>query len=167
VEKLKKVKEISIIVVLLGAGGKGLKQRRNLKNELKKMNIIAVIPEDDFAKEVPPPLIEEFMLTQGDMDLVFINVESWGSATEFGQFHERWEIAPKLRVIVEHKYHPLYGSSTNPTSYLTNSYLIHEAVYGHVYAVDETGGRFATTRDVTIKLADAYRWWKALASSPP
>jgi len=55
------------------------------------------VPEDDFS-DVPPSLAERSTLKESDVELVFVNVESWGSATEFGQFHTDEKIAPKLRV---------------------------------------------------------------------
>lgn len=44
----KKIRETSVIIVLLGAGGRGLRQRRMLRDELASMGMIALIPEDDF-----------------------------------------------------------------------------------------------------------------------
>ncbi|MEM3465693.1 MAG: hypothetical protein QW566_04390 [Candidatus Jordarchaeales archaeon] len=155
----KKTGETSIIIVLLGAGGRGLRQRRALRNRLASMGMVALIPEDDFPREVAPSLVEEAVLSKGDVELVFINVESWGTATEFAQFHGSRRIAGKLRVLVEHEHHPLYGSSA---SYLTDVYLTHLAVFGHVYAVDDSRRTvFPTVREVVVKLAERYRVCKA------
>jgi len=156
----KKIRETSIIIVLLGAGGRGLRQRRVLKSRLASMGMVALIPEDDFPGEVAPSLVEEALLSKGDVELVFINVESWGTATEFTQFHGNRRIAPKLRVLVEHVHHPLYGGSA---SYLTDVYMTHLAVFGHVYAVGGSRGNvFPTVREVVVKLAERYRVCKAL-----
>jgi len=153
-------KETSIVVVLLGAGGKGLEQRRTLKKELAISGIIPLVPEDDFPREIAPSLVEVAMLSKGDIELVFINVESWGSTTEFAQLHGNNRIAPKLRILVDHSHHPLYSSST---SYLSDLYLTHAAVFGHVYAVDgESKGPFPSAHEVTVKLAERYRQWKAM-----
>lgn len=156
----KRVRETSIIIVLLGAGGQGLRQRRVLRNELASMGMVVLIPEDDFPGEVAPSLVEEAVLSKGDVELVFINVESWGTVTEFTQFHGNRRIAPKLRVLVKHEHHPLYGNSS---SYLTDVYLTHLAVFGHVYAVgDSRETFFPTVRDVVVRLAERYRVCKAL-----
>ena len=89
------------------------------------------------------------------MDLIFINVESWGSATEFGQFHDKKDIAPKLRVLTPYEYHPMYGSST---SYLTDLYLTHVVKYGHVYACDDSSrSTFPTSEKIVITMATRYR----------
>jgi hypothetical protein len=70
------VKEACIIVVLLGAGGKEIRKRRNIAKKLRDNGIIALIPEDDFAPDIAPSLTEEFIFKYSDVDLVFINVES-------------------------------------------------------------------------------------------
>ena len=54
------VREACIIVVLLGAGGKEIRKRRNIAKKLRDNGIIALIPEDDFAPDVAPSLTEEF-----------------------------------------------------------------------------------------------------------
>jgi hypothetical protein len=154
------VRETSIAIVLLGAGGKGLEQRRTLEKELAAGGMIALIPEDDFPREIAPSLVEIAMLSEGDIELVFVNVESWGSATEFAQLYGNSTIAQKLRVLVDHSYHPLYGSSTG---YLSDLYLTHTAVFGHVYAVDGEGtDPFPSSHELTVKLAERYRQWKAM-----
>ncbi len=130
--------ETSLIVVLLGAGRRGLELRRRIKRRLRREGIIALVPEDDFPPHIAPDLAERSMLRRGDVELVFVNVESWGSATEFGQFHMDEGIAPKLRVLVHHRHHPLHGRSR---SYLTDVYLIHLAVHGHVYPYGRFGER--------------------------
>lgn len=159
----RKVKETSITVVLLGAGGKGLRQRRKLREELTRAGMIALIPEDDFPREIAPSLVEPAMLSHREVDLVFVNVESWGSVTEFAQLHENPITAPKLRVIVDCAYHPLYGRFT---SYLSDYYFTHMAVFGHVYAVDDVRTTpFPSCHEVVMKLAERYRQWRAIRLS--
>ena len=147
-----KVKDTSIIVVLLGAGGRGLKKRRKIRAKLEEEGVIAIIPEDDFPAEGAPSVAEE------DIDLVYVDVESWGSATEFAQFHEKKTTAHKLRVLTRREYHPLYGTSQ---SYLTDLYLSHLAVYGHVYAYSEEGC-FPPPEEIILKLSRRYKKLKAL-----
>lgn len=156
------VEKTSILVVLLGAGGQGLAQRRTIARKLTAMGIVALIPEDDFPRHIAPSLVEKALLSKGDVELIFVNVESWGSVTEFGQFHEKSRIAPKLRVIVDRTYHPLYGSSK---SYTTDLYMTHTAVYGHVYAYDDARtSPFPSPRVLVTRLTDRFRQWKALKS---
>ena len=156
----RRVGETSIIVVLLGVGNKGLERRRNLDEKLEEVGILSLVPEDDFAPDVAPSLTEEAILERADVDLIFINVESWGSATEFGQFHDKRNIAPKLRVLTPYKYHPIYGSST---SYLTDLYLTHTVKYGHVYAYDNSSrSAFPTSEKIVITIATRYRRLVAL-----
>ena len=154
------VREACIIVVLLGAGGKEIRKRRIIAKKLRDNGIIALIPEDDFAPDIAPSLIEEFIFKYSDVDLVFINVESWGSATEFAQFHDDTRIAPKLRVLTFHKYHPLYGSSM---SYLSDLYLTHIAKYGHVYAYDDKEeSNFPTSEKIILTISIRYKFLRAL-----
>ena len=149
----RRVKESCIIVALLGTGGKGIVERREIGQKLEADGIIALIPEDDFP-EFSPSLIEEVILKRADTDLIFINVESWGTVAEFVQFHDKKDIAPKLRVLVYHAYHPLYGSSK---SYLTDVYLTHLAVYGHVYAHGNEKCGFPTSERIITILANRYK----------
>lgn len=154
------VKDTCIIVVLLGAGGKGVEKRRSICKRLEENGMLVLIPEDDFAPDVAPSAVEEEVLRLADVDLIFVNVESWGSTTEFGQFHDKEEIAPKLRVMVPHTYHPLYGNSVG---YLTDLYLTHLAKYGHIYAYDDDEeSAFPTSEGIVITLASRYRLLKAL-----
>jgi hypothetical protein len=147
-------------VVLLGAGGRGLDLRRKIKERLKGEGIISIVPEDDFPADVALDLVERSTLRKGDVELVFINVESWGSATEFGLFLADEKIAPKLRVLVNYKHHPFHGNSK---SYLSDAYLTHMAVYGHVYPYKESGRYpFPMVDEVVLRLAKRYKEWRAL-----
>lgn len=154
------IKETCVIVVLLGAGGKQIDRRRKIACKLEDNGIIALIPEDDFAPDVAPSLTEEAIFKKADVHLIFLNVESWGSVTEFAQFHDDAIIAPKLRILTYHKYHPLYGSSK---SYITDLYLSHIAKYGHVYACDdEEKSVFPDSERVVLTLSIRYKFLKAL-----
>ena len=148
-----------LTVVLLGKGGDGLEERREIARLLERSGMNAVIPEDDLPKEASPSLAEEAMLVHGDADLVFLNVESWGTATEFGQFHDREPIARRLRVLVPAAYHPLYGDRAG---YLTDLYLTHLAVFGHVYAVGTSSRVTApSSQEVVVRLVERYSEAKA------
>ncbi|MEM2123400.1 MAG: hypothetical protein QXE79_07180 [Candidatus Bathyarchaeia archaeon] len=154
--------EASLIVFLMGAAGKGLEERRMVREMLKEKGITAIVSEDDLPRDVAPSLVEEYILRSEEVDLAFINVESWGSTAEFVQYHGDPGIAPKLRVLVRSSYHPLYGGGS---SYLTDIYLTHLAVYGHVYAYESETGlglTFPTPGSIVMKLAERYRQWKAL-----
>ncbi len=101
------------------------------------------------------------------MDLVFANVQSWGSAAEFSELRNNSKTAPKLRVIVAREFHPFYGSSS---SYLTDAYLTHDAVFGHVYMCSATGGGpretgIPTAKELALKISQRFREWKALSST--
>ncbi|MEM3590865.1 MAG: hypothetical protein QW702_02030 [Candidatus Bathyarchaeia archaeon] len=152
------LKETLIIVVLLGAGGKGVEKRREIAKKLEENGVIALIPEDDFAPDIAPSLIEEAVFKEADVDLIFINVESWGSATEFAQFYDKAIIAPKLRILTHYKYHPIYGSSH---SYLTDLYLSFMAKHGHVYAYGEEDN-FPDPEKIILVLSLRYKFLKAL-----
>ncbi len=143
-----------VTVVLLGKGGDGLEERRQIARLLERGGMNVVIPEDDLPREQSASLAEEEMLLHGDADLVFLNVDSWGTATEFGQLHDREPVGRKLRVLVPAPYHPLYGDKGG---YLTDLYLTHLAVFGHVYAVG-MGGRIAapTAQEAVVRLAERF-----------
>ncbi len=143
-----------LTVVLLGKGGSGLEERRGIARILERAGMNVVIPEDDLPPEMSPSLAEEQMLVHGDMDLVFLNVDSWGSATEFGQMQDREPVARKLRILVSAAYHPLYGDRGG---YLTDLYLTHLAVFGHVYSVGRGGESSGTpVQDVVVPLASRF-----------
>jgi hypothetical protein len=153
-------KETRLKVVLLGAGEKEIDKRRKIAKKLEDNWIIALIPEEDFAPDVVPSLTEEFIFKKADVDLIFLNVESWGSVTEFAQFHDDVIVAPKLRILTFYKFHPLYGSSK---SYLTDLYLTHIAKYGHVCAYDdEKEGSFPSSERIIMLLSLRYKFLRAL-----
>lgn len=152
----------SLTVVLLGAEGAGLQERRDIAKVLEAGGMNVLIPEDDLPHDVSPSLAEEEMLAHGDIDLVFLDVDSWGTATEFGQLYGRELLAWKLRVLVRAEYHPLYGSRR---SYLSDLYLNHLAVYGHVYAVGVPGEVPASTVSQLVPLL-ARRFRSVRAAKP-
>ncbi|MEM2827145.1 MAG: hypothetical protein QXH61_00850 [Candidatus Nezhaarchaeales archaeon] len=145
----------------MGAGGEGLEKRRKLDRMLEEQGILSLIPEDDFVSDdVAPSLIEEAVLERADVDLIFVDTTSWGSVTEFVQFHDKRNIAPKLRVLTPYEYHPIYGNSTG---YLTDVYLNHVVKYGHVYAYDDEGKSvFPTSERIVITITMRYRKLVAL-----
>lgn len=107
----KRVRDTCLVVVLLGAGGRGIDERRRIAERLEASGMLVLIPEDDFTPEAAPSLVEDAVFRMADVDLVFVNVESWGSVAEFAQFHDREPVASKLRVLTLYKHHPLYGDS--------------------------------------------------------
>lgn len=157
----RKLREALLVVFLRGAGGHGVEERRLIKRALEKEGILAIIAEDDLPRDVAPSLAEKYVLENREVELAFINVESWGSVAEFAQYRENKLVASKLRVLVGDKHHPLYGESR---SYLTDLYLTHLAVYGHVYAYGKDGCRSMFPRPVKLvmKLAKRYKELKAL-----
>jgi len=159
IEKL--LKETSIFVALLGAGGKEIEKRKKIAKKLKENGVIALIPEIDFPRGVAPSLIEEALFKKPDVDLIFVDVESWGSATEFAQFYDNAIIAPKLRVLTYYKHHPIYGSSKG---YLTDLYLSFIAKHGHVYAYrkEKEKIKFPTSQKIILTLSIRYKQLKAL-----
>jgi len=162
-EAEERVKRSGLIVILLGSSGRGLDERREVAQLLTRRGIVALVPEDDFPTEIGPSVIEEDVLERVDVDLVFLSIESWGAATEFGQFSSNPRIAPKLRVLVRPEYHPVHSP---PGSYLTDLYLTHLVRYGHVYPVD--GGRQApvpSAKALIPMLAERHREIKAFRPS--
>lgn len=153
----RRLKLASVVVVLLGAGGRGLEERRLIAEELREMGAIALVPEDDFP-DAAPSVVEEVLLERGDVDLVFISVESWGSVAEFSQFHDRPRVGPKLRVLVPWDRHPLYGSG----GYLTDLYLTHLVKYGHVYAFGRNGRPFPSPGSIAVKIVGRHMALAAL-----
>jgi hypothetical protein len=153
-------------VALLGSGQSGLKERRAIAIALRKKGVRAIIPEDVIPPEMAPDIVEEFILGRDDVDLVFVSPDSWGPVLEFGQFAKNPKIVGKLRILVERKYHPVYGSG----GYLTSAYLTHEVVYGHIYirgsASDSRSEQswIPSNKQLIIKITERYRQWKALSS---
>ncbi|HYT00915.1 MAG TPA: hypothetical protein VEO20_09655 [Thermoplasmata archaeon] len=148
------------IIVLLGAGGKGLEERRAISEALSKRKMIALVPEDDLPPETSPSLAEPLVLARGDVDLVFLNVESWGTATELGQLQADPRVAHKLRILVRPEYHPVHS---DVASYLSDLYLTHLVAFGHVYPVD--GGRVARVPSadrLVLMIAERHRQVRAL-----
>ncbi len=147
-----RLKRSGLVVMLMGSSGRGLDERRAVAHVLTSRGIVALVPEDDFSPEIGPSVIEEDVLERSDVDLVFLSIESWGAATEFG-----------LRVLVRPEYHPVHSPSG---SYLSDLYLTHLVRYGHVYPVD--GGRQApvpSAKALIPMLAERHREVKALRPS--
>jgi len=105
-----RLRQTSLVAVLLGAEGRGLAERSEIARALRTRGMIAIIPEADFPSGIGPSLAERVMLTSDDVDLIFLNVQSWGTATELGQFHADPKIAAKLRLLVAPEYHPVHST---------------------------------------------------------
>jgi len=130
-----------------------LQQRRRLAEILKTNDVTALVPEDDFPRGFPS-IVEIAYLRNVLFDLAFIFPESWGSATEFGQFLEDSIIAPKMVVLVPWRYHPIYGQRGG---YLSDACLKHLAKFGHVYAYNERGQAFPRSSEIIVKLCRTRR----------
>ena len=158
----RRLKAAKIFIALLGAGGKGLEDRRSMAEELSKKDIFAVVPEDILQAGISPSLLERQILSSEELDIAFVNVESWGSVAEFSEFRHDNDIAPKLRVLVCREYHPLYGSSRG---YLTDAYLTHDAVFGHIYMYRDAKwtakDAVPTAREIVLAISERYKQWKA------
>lgn len=155
-----RVRRHRVTVVLMGSNRQGLLQRRRLRDALSREGVIALIPEDDFPKDVPPSIAERKALSMEEIDLIFLNLQSWGTATEFGQFHEHEQIARKLRVLVDCHHHPL---CSDPRSYLSDLCLTHLAAYGHVYPIaSNRGSPCPSAKKTIVRLAVRYGQWRAL-----
>ena len=153
------------LVALLGAGGKGLQERRSIARDLHEMGIGALIPEDDLPEGLAPSLLERHFLSTEDVDLIFVDVQSWGSAAEFTELRSDSRASPKLRVLVGRRHHPIYGSSSS--GYLSDTYMTHEAVFGHVYMYrdgKDDPDWLPTSNEIALRIAERYKQWKALSS---
>jgi hypothetical protein len=160
-EVREKVKKESLTVALLGAGGRGLDERRSLATELSTTGINVIVPEDRLPPELSPSIAERRLLSSRELDLAFVNIESWGSAAEFSEFHDDSKIAPKLRVIVDRRHHPIYGSASG---YLTDVYLTHDTVFGHVYMHGDGAEGLPSSREIVMKISERFRQWKRVIS---
>ncbi len=160
-ELQERIKKESLSVALLGAGGRGLDERRLLASELSRIGINTIIPEDRLPSELSPSVAERDLLSSSELDLVFVNIESWGSAAEFSEFHGDSKIAPKLRVMIDRAHHPLYGSAYG---YLVDNYLTHDAVFGHVYMRGDRAEGIPTSREIVMKISERFRQWKSAIS---
>jgi hypothetical protein len=143
----------------LGASGEGLDERRRIRDHvmLDHPETTVIIPEEHIDQSINPVLAEQAILSGSDVDLVFIHVNSWGTSNEFGQFSQSSEIAPKLRVLVDHKYHPMHIRDERNRSYLSSAYLLFMARFGHVYPVRGTSELFPTAETAVRILSDITR----------
>jgi len=159
-----RISEEKLTVVLLGASERGLEGRRAIAQDLAKRGIIALVPEDDFPDDVALSLANRNILSADRVDLVFVNVQSWGSTAEFSELSGLEGVVGKLRVLVPRRFHPFYGSSGG---YLTDAYMTHEAVHGHVYIYREEEDTdeprwIPSPLEITTRIAERYKQWKAL-----
>ena len=150
-----RVARTGLVVALLGAGGRELAERRRIAGSLSRRGFVPLVPQDAFPRWISPSLIEEAVLSDDGIGLVFLKVGSWGSAAELGQLRGNPSVAPKLRILVPPAYHPLHGDATG---YLSDMYLTHLSVYGHVYAVDgRKRVRLPPTDRLILVLAERFR----------
>jgi len=156
----RRLRRPGLIVALLGAGGRGLAERRRIAAALQRRGIVALIPEDALPRTLSPSLAEEALLLDPSVSLVFLRVESWGSATELGQLRANPSVALKLRILVPPEHHPLHGQATG---YLADTYLTQLPAHGHVYAVDGPRRvRLPSAVALIPILAERFRQAKAL-----
>jgi len=86
---------------------------------------------------------------------------------EFAQLTQDERVVGKLRILVGREHHPLYGTSKG---YLTDAYMTHDAVFGHVYMCSslkkpEPGeGWIPSSEEVIKRISTRYRQWRALRS---
>jgi len=144
----------------MGSSGQGLRQRRRIREALHREEVAALIPEDDFPQDISPSIMEGMVFAREDIDLIFLNVQSWGTATEFGQFHEQEQITRKLRILVDCHHHPL---CSNSSGYLSDLYLTHLTAHGHVYPIGSNrGSPCPSAKKTIVRVAVRYRQWRAL-----
>lgn len=128
-------------------------QRMYLKQELRKEGCIPIIFEEDFEMKIAS-LEETIILRNPEVALIFIIPSSLGSAAELGIFMKDNIIKPKLRVLVESRYHPMYSTSK---SFLTSVYTELIATHGHIYPFNFSGDVHPTPLDWAKKIIESYR----------
>jgi hypothetical protein len=175
-ELQRRISETRTAVALLGAAEAGLEERRAIAQKLvNEEQIVGIVPEDDFPADLALSLAERTLLSNEGIDLIFINIQSWGSALEFAELSGNSKAVRKLRILVARKHHPFYGSSKG---YLTDAYMTHDTVFGHVYMCrdkkEEEEGRptddsaspawIPSSDEIILRLSARYRQWKALNS---
>lgn len=114
----------------------GARRRILLRKVIEEsLGHIAIFPEE--LKFIYPAIDEKNLLKEKEVDMAMILPEGPGAISEFSDFSSDHEIAFKLRVFVPKKFHPLEHELENmEPSYLTNAYLIHLTLFGHVYAFE-------------------------------
>ena len=101
----------------------------------ESLNHIAIFPEE--LRFIYPAIDEKNLLKEKEVDMAIILPEGPGAISEFSDFSSDQDIAFKLRIFVPTKFHPLEHELENiEPSYLTNAYLIHLTLFGHVYAFE-------------------------------
>ena len=136
-------------------------QRNALKTALNENGCLATTFEEDLELEYAS-LQEQIILREPEVDIVFIFPDSRGSAAELLQFTRDPVIRPKVRVLVPHRYHPLYMESE---SYLTSVYRELMATHGHVYPYDPKNETHRTPEYIALMMMGAYRLYR-LAHMP-
>jgi len=131
-------------------------QRNALKTALNENGCLATTFEEDLELEYAS-LQEQIILREPEVDIVFIFPDSRGSAAELLQFTRDPVIRPKVRVLVPHRYHPLYMESE---SYLTSVYRELMATHGHVYPYDPKNETHRTPEYIALMMMRAYRLYR-------
>lgn len=131
-------------------------QRDSLKTALNDSGCLATTFEEDLELEYAS-LEEQIILRDPEVDIVFILPDSRGSAAELLQFTRDPVIRPKVRVLVPHRYHPLYAESD---SYLTSVYRELMATHGHVYPYDPRNETHRTPEYIALMMMGAYRLYR-------
>lgn len=115
---------------------KGARRRILLRKVIEEsLNHIAIFPEE--LRFIYPAIDEKNLLREKEVDMAIILPEGPGAISEFSDFSSDHDIAFKLRVFVPKKFHPLEQELEKvEPSYLTNAYLIHLTLFGHIYAFE-------------------------------
>ena len=101
-----------------------------LRDIIEEEEDSVIFPEE--LQLINPSIDEELFLKicKDEFDLIIILPVSFGSVDEFSSYSRMKDIAIKMRVFIEQKYHPLY---TSEKALLIDSYLRFLTIYGHVY----------------------------------
>lgn len=157
-KELMERRKVPLTVVLLGPGGRGLELRREIAEALAEKNIVAILMEDLLPDEAGFSLAEKELLSREGIDLIFVIPESPGSIAEFSEFIADERISERMRVVVQRKYHPLYGGEEG--GYLRDRLLIFQVERGHLYAY---GDCLPPVEDLVVRLSEAHRALKMWA----
>jgi len=115
----------------------GPRRRKEIKRLVEEdLCDIAIFPEE--LGFIHPAIEQRVLIMDKEIDLVILLPEGPGSIAEFGEYSSNPEIAYKLRVFVPTKYHPFeMDIEGHEQGYLSNAYLIHLTLYGHVYSYND------------------------------
>src|SRR6266704_1055792 len=83
-------------------------ERRRVARLLNELGMAALVPEDDFSRDVGASVLQRAILSRAAVDLVFVSVESWGIATACREIYADPLTASNLRALVDPQHHPLH-----------------------------------------------------------